>query len=47
MKWKEFIEKAKKAGVKDDDEIWYMDFSFNEYGDIDFYKDEQLGWSVH
>jgi hypothetical protein len=30
--WKEFIEKAKAAGIKDDDEIAYMDFN----GDDDF-----------
>ncbi len=27
MNWKEFLEKAKEAGVKDNDKITYMDFS--------------------
>ena len=28
MKWKDFLERAKKAGIKDDDDIFYIDFQF-------------------
>ena len=44
MKWKEFIELAKKSGVKDDDEIWYIDFAFDDQ--IEFHYTEKLGWAV-
>ena len=44
MKWKEFIKKAKEAGVKNEDEIWYIDFVFDDL--IEFHKDEDLGWTV-
>jgi hypothetical protein len=44
MKWKKFIEQAKKAGVKDDDEIWFIDIAFDD--ELALTKHPTLGWSI-
>lgn len=44
MKWKKFMEQVKKAGIKDDDEIWYIDFSFDD--ELLIYKDPHSGWCI-
>lgn len=31
MNWKEFVQKAKESGVKDDDEIDYFDFEGSNF----------------
>lgn len=38
LTWKEFIEKANKAGIKDTDEINYIDISYD--WDFEFYFDD-------
>ena len=44
MKWKKFMDAVKKAGIKDDDEIWFIDISFDD--EISVYKDPHCGWSI-
>ena len=44
MKSKDYIKKVKEAGIKDDDEIWYIDFAFDD--NIEPRKDEKLGWII-
>ena len=44
MKWKEFLEKAKNAGVKEEDSIWFIDIISD--GGITFGKDDDLGWCI-
>ena len=44
MKWKEFVKLANEAGVRGDDEIWYIDMSFDD--PIEFRKDTDYGWAV-
>lgn len=51
MTWDELKEAISKAGVKDDDEIWYIDVSFPEQRDFDkgvigFSKDDKCGWGI-
>jgi hypothetical protein len=38
LTWKRFIEKAKAAGIKDDDEINYIDISYD--WDFEFFFDD-------
>lgn len=44
MKWIEFIQKAREAGIKDDDELWYIDTQFDF--ELEFKKDPNLGWKI-
>ena len=44
MKWGEFKRLLEKEGVKEEDEIWYIDISFND--EITFFKDGRLGWAI-
>jgi hypothetical protein len=51
MTWQEFKEAIEAAGVKDDDEIWYIDVSFPtkedfEAGQIHVGRDEKMGITV-
>ena len=51
MTWAELKEAIEKAGVKDDDEIWYIDVSFPEQEDFDkgviaVSKDDKCGWGI-
>jgi len=45
MNWKEFKERVESQGVKDEDEIWYIDISFDD--DFECHNsDERLGWAI-
>jgi len=44
MTWLEFKNKAEILGVKDEDEIWYIDISFSDHFKIE--RDEHLGVSI-
>jgi len=44
LKWSEFKKLIESKGVKDDDQIWYIDISFNE--PISIEKDS-AGWGIH
>ena len=44
MKWGEFVKRVVDAGVKDDDEIWFIDIAFDD--EISIYKDPSCGWSI-
>jgi len=44
MKWKEFVEQVKKAGMGDEDEIWFIDISFDD--ELVIFKDPVMGWSI-
>ena len=55
MTWAELKEAIEKAGVKDDDKIWYIDICFPEQdyfdqGDIQgvmaMSKDDERGWGI-
>ena len=45
MNWKEFMELAEKAGIKDDDEIWFIDFRGDET-ELWVFKDHRGAWSI-
>ena len=45
MKWKEFIKLVKKAGIDDDDEIWFIDFHGDET-ELCIFLDKWSGWSI-
>jgi hypothetical protein len=45
MKWGEFKNKVEQAGVKDEDEIWYIDMAFDDRFTVSK-KDNNLGWAV-
>lgn len=44
MKWIEFKNKAESLGIKDEDEVWFIDVSFDN--DFRLVRDEQLGVSL-
>ena len=45
MKWKEFMELVKKSDIKDEDEIWFIDFGGGETELCIAYEDK-LGWHI-
>lgn len=48
MTWEEFKKHLEEKGVKDDDEIWYIDVSFPIKRDIVVERDElELGIKVY
>ncbi|HLJ73184.1 MAG TPA: hypothetical protein VKU62_01265 [Thermoanaerobaculia bacterium] len=49
MTWKEFKAKIEALGVKDDDEIWYVDLPKTTADSIRAEKDKtfpELGWAI-
>ena len=44
MTWKEFKEQVERLGLKDEDELWYIDIQGNE--ELDVKKDERHGWKA-
>lgn len=44
MKWKEFLEQTKKSGIKDEDEIWFIDVGLDD--ELMISKDPLMGWSI-
>jgi hypothetical protein len=44
MTWAEFKKIVEDAGVKDDDDIWYIDTPHDV--PTNFKKDEDLGWGI-
>ena len=52
MTWGKFKKAVKDAGIKDDDEIWYIDISFPGKGDAEdgcmyIGKDKKCGVAIH
>jgi len=45
MKWKEFKKKVELLGVKEEDEIWYIDISFDDEIYVNYR--EKLGWRIN
>ena len=43
MKWKDFKKRVEDAGIKDDDELWYIDISFDDPFEI---EEDELGWKI-
>ena len=44
MTWKEFKAKVESLGVKDDDNIWYIDIGFDD--DFQVKVDPVSGWAI-
>ena len=38
------MDAVERAGIKDDDEIWFIDISFDD--EISIRKDSVMGWSI-
>lgn len=45
MTWQEFVDRVKAAGVKDEDEIWYIDIYFGGF-ELNIGRDNELGWHI-
>ena len=46
MTWGDFKAYLEKNGIKDDDEIWYIDISFPEEKDLTIGRDDDHGFCV-
>lgn len=44
MTWKEFKERVEAEGVKDEDELWYIDVVGGE--GIMHVEDSRIGWKI-
>lgn len=44
MTFGQFLELARKQGVKDEDEIWFFDF--HGIDEVEFKYDEEMGWTA-
>lgn len=45
MTWKEFKEEAERMGMKDDDEVWFIDIHGLD-GNFKVEEDPALGWQI-
>ena len=44
MKWIDFKNKAEELGIKDEDKVWFIDISFDDYFKLE--RDEHCGVSL-
>jgi len=46
MNWKQFKDWMEAQGVKDDDELWYIDVPNDEFSEISDAHKHDEGWAI-